>query len=256
MRYFLKFKHFDKYSTDDLEHNKASFALFEEFKDQQELIAKVDSTKLKAKYGDNSLTDDNVIEIMREHIKFKYLLFCMALYHPMTSKRMKVLWNNYSKNCGFVIVYSVEKVIDFLRKHNKQGAYNIRDVEYVEKEMYLTDYFDCLLEVYGKENVDEKLAFNEFSLRLRQKGCNGDQIRFMSTKTKYEHFIEQEIRIIKILEDEKLIDNHCSKQFVIPDMVYILSTSGQECIMTISSICRRLRIKCALIGPNETLKLN
>lgn len=256
MRYFLKFKHFDKYSIDDLKRSRASFALFEEFKDQQELIAKVDSAKLNAKYGDNSLTDDNVIEIMREHIKYKYLLFCMAFYHPMTPKRMKALWNNYSGNCGFLMVYSVEKVIDFLRKHNKQGVYNIKDVEYVEKEMYLTDYFDCLLEAYGKENVDEKLAFNEFLLRLHQKGCNGDEIKFMSTKTKYEHSIEHEIRIIKILEDEKLIDNHCSKQFVMPEMVYILSTSGQDCILTISSICQKLKIKYAIIGPNQILKLN
>lgn len=256
MNYFLKFKHFDKYSIGDLKYGKASFALFEEFKDQQELIAKVDSAKLNAKYGDDSLTDENVIEIMREHIKHRYLLFCMALSHPMTSKRMKVLWDNYSKNCGFLMVYSTEKVIDFLRKHNKQGVYNIKDVEYVEKEMYLTEYFDCLLETYGKENVNKKLAFKEFSLRLHQKGCSGDQIRFMSTKTKYEHSIEREIRIIKILEDEKLTDNHCSKQFIVPEMVYILSTSGQECIMTISSICRRLRIKCALIGPSEILKLS
>lgn len=257
MEFLLKFKGFDKneHSINDVVNCTASFGLYKLYKNQGELEGEIDYMYLNKKYGDNSLTKDNATSFIKQYVEEKYAVFCMAGFEPMNKKRLKVLWENYTNNNGFVILYSFDDVHSFYLNHAWTGLFYFNQVEYLNHEYKLTNFFDCFLDAY-KNIDDEDLAFLKLQSLLKERQCDKDVIKFMSSKTKYKHSIENEYRFIKqTVLNETNKEGYTSIEFVKPLKIFILKNSDFVQTVKLINICESLRIPFVFVKENDLLKL-
>lgn len=252
MKYLLRFRKFSEYSLEEVEKQLASFGLYKCYAKQKELEGRVDSAYLNKKYGDDSLTDENAVNVMKKHIKNNYLLFCSASFDPMTEKRMKLLWRRYTKNDGFAILYRYDFICNFIELNRYKGTYNFKRVLYSDEKFDLTGYLDCFLE--SADIVNNSFNDTKFFKLLRKTGHNKDQIEFMRTKTKYKYSEEREFRIIKHVEnDDAVINKHLLIPFVLPEKVYILNVNNSPFVKQLIEICKTKRIKYEIVERDQAL---
>lgn len=235
--------------------NELSFGVFKLYSDQKELRGYIDVSFLRKKYNDNSLTNNKVISSMNNHIFDKYGISCFVKLKNKEiaeSERIKKLWYKYTNNDGFCLVYDMQKVSMFINKKRKTGCYEIKEVKYSNKKIDLTFFIDSFLSLGEDIETNIDLLYNIILLNNKAHIISD----YMSTKTLYSDSFENEIRIIKKIEDEVVdVSGHFKIDFIKPSKVFALAGSDSNNLIKIRNMCALLGISFEIVKNDEVFKV-
>ena len=250
--YLLKFKTADEYSLRDIERQTLSFASFDCFKGQGELLCVYDYKRLKTKYNDNSLTKTNALTVLTNHCFKRYCISSFSIWPPFNSEMLNHMWKTYSGNKGFSILYSFTDIIDYSLSKNNPF---LLKVHYENNYCDLTELFDRFLSAaIGFDN--EWIITQRFIQMDNMRRMRNLIFYYFSQKTKYEYPFEKEVRLVYVpYKEDALINKHVSISFVKPVKIYMLSDVENGYKDKIKALCLFKNIKYEEINSGDTLEL-
>ena len=232
--YLLRFRKSNIFTLVDIMNDRMSFGSFSHYYNQNELQCIYDYNFLNNKYHDNSLTKENVTNVLLSKCFNRYFLSCFALSEPIIDSRYKHLWKVYANNDGLILVYNLKDVIQF---SNSSGNIIFGQVKYSENRFDITDVLDKFLEASTGFN-NEEIISRRFLFLVDKYKLNSKITEYLFQKTNYPYSFENEYRLIYLpFEEYKKYKKYNAISFPRPKKIVVLKTVDKVFKQIVRSIC-------------------